>query len=173
MKRTFMQLHWVAVVVISCSQFATAQEEVTPIPAPAVQPAIEAAAIDANMPLAMGVRRPDVFYNFYLPPGMDGTSASMYPAPMPVPAHVGHSHYTYQPLLPHENMYRHSRIYYTPHGTRDMFYTDPCKNGRCGGATYTKTSVIWGYGSNHLAPMPFTLPSFGRGVKRALGATCR
>ena len=140
--------------------------------APAPTPAVVPQAIHAHdVPLAMN-QRPDVFYNYYMQPAMDGTAAAMYAAPFPVPQRVGQSYYTYQPLLPHEHMYRHDRVYYTPHGTRDMFYTDPCKC-KSRGQTYTKTSVIWTYGSNHLSPLPIQLPNIGRKFMKACGATCR
>lgn len=169
MKKTLKQLQFVALIALSCWQLGSvcaAQENNAPVPQPLVQhqPVQE-------IPLAMN-QRPDVFYNYYLPPAMDGTAAAMYPAPLPVPARVGQAHYTYQPLLPHEHMYRHSRVYYTPHGTRDMFYTDPCKC-KARGQSYTKTSVIYTYGTNRLSPMPLQLPSLNRKFWKACGATCR
>lgn len=36
----------------------------------------------------------------------------MYMAPGPVPAHVGHTYYTYQPFMPHEMLYKHKRTYH-------------------------------------------------------------
>ena len=177
MKKTLQQLRLVAVIALSCWQLSSvgaAQDKTgaTPpqrVPAPVVKQAVE-------MPLAAN-QHPNVFYNHYLHPAADGTAASMYPAPMPVPARVGQTQYTYQPLLPHEYMYRHDRVYYTPHGTIDMFYADPCNQGTCGrriqGTTYTKTSVIYGYSSNHLKPMPLQLPTFNRKLWKACGATCR
>ena len=172
MKKTLMQLRTVAVIAFSCWQLSSvgsAQDQngatqPKPVPAPVVNQAVD-------MPLAMN-HHPDVFYNHYLPPAMDGTAASMYPAPMPVPARVGQTQYTYQPLLPHEHMYRHSRVYYNSHGTRDMFYSDPCRN-RMRGTTYTKTSVIWGWGGNHLTPLPLRLPSLNLKPLKACGKTCR
>jgi hypothetical protein len=56
--------------------------------------------------------RPDLFYNFYVPGRCGGYPAEMYPAPKPTPPIVGHVYYTYQPFMPHEMMYRHSRHYY-------------------------------------------------------------
>jgi hypothetical protein len=46
--------------------------------------------------------------------------ASLYPAPVPAPAYVGHVFYTYEPLYPHHSMYGHSHCY----------WQFPCK--RCG-----------------------------------------
>lgn len=172
MKTTLQQLRLVAVIALSCWQLGsvgTAQEEVEattpePVPAPVVEQAVE-------MPLAAN-RHPDVFHNYYLQPAMDGTAASMYPAPLPVPAYVGGTQYTYEALYPHEHMYRHDRVYYRPHGSREMFYSDPCTD-RMRGTTYTKTSVIWGYGTSKLSPLPLYWPGIPRKPWRALGATCR
>lgn len=75
---------------------------------------------------------PDLFYNFYTAPTCGGTGAEMYLAPQPVPAHVGHTYYTYQPLMPHEMLYQHRRTYnrYYDGGrgmnrTRVTWYTPP------------------------------------------------
>ncbi len=54
----------------------------------------------------------DLFYNFYVQPGPQGTSAQLYLSPVPTPRRVGHTYITYQPLMPHEMMYHHSRRYY-------------------------------------------------------------
>jgi len=72
---------------------------------------------------------PDLFYNFYAAPaGWPGVGAALYPAPRPTPPLVGHTYVTYQPLMPHEFLYRHRRTYY-----------------RCNpGAGRTKTTVRWG-----------------------------
>ena len=175
MKKTLQQLKLVAIIALSCWQLGSvsvAQDEADkagatppqPVPAPVVNQAVD-------MPLAAN-QHPNVFYNHYLQPAMDGTAAAMYPAPMPTPAFVGQTQITYQPLLPHEYMYRHRRVYYRPHGTRDMFYSDPCTNDM-GGTTYTKTRVSWGYGTNVLTPRPFYLPGCNRKFWKACGATCR
>ena len=55
---------------------------------------------------------PTLFYNFYVPPTCGGVGAELYVAPRPVPEHVGHTYYTYQPLMPHEYTYPHHRRYY-------------------------------------------------------------
>ena len=56
----------------------------------------------------------DLFYNYYVAPGpYCGPAARLYVAPQPVPAYVGHTYVTYQPLMPHEMLYRHNRSYYT------------------------------------------------------------
>lgn len=54
----------------------------------------------------------DLFYNFYEGPNPSGTAAQMYVSPLPVPANVGHTYITYQPLMPHEFMYHHTRSHY-------------------------------------------------------------
>ena len=54
----------------------------------------------------------DLFYNFYEGPDPSGTAAAMYVSPRPVPVHVGHTYTTYQPLMPHEYLYRHTRSHY-------------------------------------------------------------
>ena len=74
-------------------------------------------------------RSPDLFYNFYAPKtACGGATAGMYIAPLPVPAFVGHTYYTYQPLLPHEFLYQHKRSYHS--------YND-------GGRGFNRTSVKW------------------------------
>jgi hypothetical protein len=56
---------------------------------------------------------PDLFYNYYVPPGpCGGVGAQLYVSPRPVPERVGHTWITYQPLLPHEYLYKHSRCYH-------------------------------------------------------------
>jgi len=56
----------------------------------------------------------DLFYNYYAQPGpYCGAAAEMYVSPKPVPPHVGHTWYTYQPFYPHEYLYKHQRAYYT------------------------------------------------------------
>ena len=63
---------------------------------------------------------PDLFYNYYVAPvpcGCYGAmGAQLYVSPRPVPPLVGHTYITYQPLLPQEFLYAHSRTYYTPNG---------------------------------------------------------
>jgi hypothetical protein len=63
---------------------------------------------------------PDLFYNFYVAPvpcnGFGAMGAQLYVSPRPVPPLVGWTYITYQPLLPHEFLYPHSRVYYTQNG---------------------------------------------------------
>ncbi|HLA85358.1 MAG TPA: hypothetical protein VJL29_11235 [Thermoguttaceae bacterium] len=55
---------------------------------------------------------PDLFYNYYVPAGPnDAVGAEMYVSPRPTPPLVGHTWVTYQPLLPHEYLYKHKRTY--------------------------------------------------------------
>jgi hypothetical protein len=62
---------------------------------------------------AARLRSPDLFQNYYVPPrGNGGVGAQLYLAPRPSPPRVGHTYYTYQPLLPHEFLYPHHRKYY-------------------------------------------------------------
>lgn len=55
---------------------------------------------------------PDLFYNFYVAPACGGGGAQLYVSPQPVPASVGHTYITYQPLLPHEMLYAHQHYYH-------------------------------------------------------------
>ncbi len=62
--------------------------------------------------------QPDLFANYYVYPQGGGIPAQMYISPRPTPPLVGHTYITYQPLMPHEFLYRHHRNYYTyyPYG---------------------------------------------------------
>ena len=51
----------------------------------------------------------DLFYNYYVGPA--GQPAQLYVSPRPAPPFVGHTYLTYQPLLPHEFLYKHRRTY--------------------------------------------------------------
>ncbi|TWT46466.1 hypothetical protein [Botrimarina hoheduenensis] len=57
----------------------------------------------------------DLFYNYYVGPQPSGTAAQMYVSPLPVPANVGHTYTTYQPVMPHEYLYQHHRSWNTHH----------------------------------------------------------
>ncbi|MCS7236826.1 MAG: hypothetical protein NZ899_00980 [Thermoguttaceae bacterium] len=57
----------------------------------------------------------DLFYNYYVAPGPDGIGVELYPAPRPAPPWVGHTYITYEPLMPHEFLYRHQRVYIRVH----------------------------------------------------------
>jgi hypothetical protein len=69
-----------------------------------------------------------LFYNYYMPPGgSGGVPTQLYVSPRPTPPLVGHTYITYQPLMPHEFLYKHHRAYFG------------CNPG--GGATLTR--VHW------------------------------
>lgn len=55
--------------------------------------------------------RGDLFYNFYSQ-GYCDRPAGIYPSPMPTPLMAGRTYITYQPLMPHEYMYKHHRSYH-------------------------------------------------------------
>lgn len=85
----------------------------------------------------------DLFAQYATPNGPNMTTAGMYPAPHYSPALGAQSYYTYQPLMPHEMMYQHSRNYFNYYST----------NG-CGAPdSVTKTSVRWFSGTNHIGPL--------------------
>lgn len=54
----------------------------------------------------------DLFRQYYVANNCGGAPAGLYPAPLPVPPHVGHVYYTYEPLYPHEFLYPHHRTYH-------------------------------------------------------------
>lgn len=57
---------------------------------------------------------PQLFSNQYTQGMSNQATAQMYMAPVPVPAWVGHTYYTYQPLYPHELMQSpHARRYHS------------------------------------------------------------
>lgn len=73
----------------------------------------------------------DMFYNYYVPPaGPNSVGAQLYVCPRPAPPLVGHTYITYPPLMPHEMLYQHHRVYWTQHQD----------------APPTRTSVHWGHG---------------------------
>ena len=73
----------------------------------------------SHQALAVGRQRtaPDLFYNFYVPPGYCGgvVGAELYVCPVPTPPLVGHTYVTYQPPMPHEFLYPHTRRYLRIH----------------------------------------------------------
>ncbi|MCA9154139.1 MAG: hypothetical protein R3C99_21660 [Pirellulaceae bacterium] len=73
---------------------------------------------------------PDLFYNFFTQGNCNAANAQMYMAPHDVPPLVGHTYYTYQPLYPHEYLYKHERRYHR--------YYD-------GGRGLNRTHVKWYY----------------------------
>ena len=85
-------------------------------------------------------------FSQYTTQGAGSPSAAAYPAPHWSPILGGESYYTYQPLMPHEMMYQHSRNYYN--------YYDGGYYG--GGQGLVKTSVRWQAGTAHMGPLPFS-----------------
>ena len=85
----------------------------------------------------------DLFANYYEGPQPSGRTASMYVSPLPVPPHVGHTYMTYQPLMPHEYLYRHTRSHYSHvpgagwtrakvrYGTHGLWLQDICHRLSC------------------------------------------
>ncbi len=69
----------------------------------------------------------DLFANYYVGPCPCGAAAQMYVSPVPVPANVGHTYTTYQPLMPHEFLYKHTRSHYA----------------HAPGAGWTRSKVRW------------------------------
>jgi hypothetical protein len=103
----------------------------------------------------------NLFQQYYTQPGASSATAAMYPAPHPVPYKVGHTYYTYQPLMPHEMMWQHRRNYYNFYAGSDAFYQDPC-TGQSGGGALNKTTVVWQSGTNHMGPLPASIVPLAR-----------
>jgi hypothetical protein len=70
---------------------------------------------------------PKLFRNYYVGGAGQGAPAQLYVSPRPVPAYVGHTWITYEPLMPHEFLYAHHRTYWA-------------HNADC---SWTKTKVKW------------------------------
>lgn len=62
----------------------------------------------------------DLFPSYWAPAAPGAISAPLYVSPVPTPPHVGHVWVTYQPLYPHEFLYKHSKVYWrnNPQGGR-------------------------------------------------------
>ncbi len=72
---------------------------------------------DAGISSGGGMQRrsfgqPDLFYNYFTQGYSNQANAQMYLSPMPIPANVGHTFYTYQPFYPHHMMYAHKDRYH-------------------------------------------------------------
>lgn len=85
-----------------------------------------------------------------------GPTAALYTAPHPVPRNVGHTYFTYQPLMPHEMLYAHQRNYLNYYGDGDYYTPNFGLHGSNG--SLTRTTVVWQNGSNHLAPLGLNGP---------------
>ena len=80
----------------------------------------------------------DLFYNFQEGPNPSGTATAMYVSPVPVPPFVGHTYTTYQPLMPHEYLYKHTRSHYA-HVPGSGWTRSKVRYGTCG----LKLQDIW------------------------------
>ncbi len=89
----------------------------------------------------------NLFSQYVTPDGPNMTTAGMYPAPHYSPQLGAQSYYTYQPLMPHEMMYQHSRNYYN-------YYNSGGYYG--GNDSLNKTTVRWQSGMNHMGNLPFS-----------------
>jgi len=58
---------------------------------------------------------PAPFANYWVAPDSTGVGANLYPCPRPTPPVVGQTWITYQPLMPHEFLYKHHRCYHRRH----------------------------------------------------------
>jgi len=58
--------------------------------------------------------------NYYEPHGTIGSK--MYPSPLPVPAWVGNTNYTYEPFYPHHHLWSHYDVYRRGGTTTRAFY---------------------------------------------------
>ena len=114
----------------------------------------------AEQSMAQG---PNNLFSQYYTQGNASAHAAMYPAPHPVPSHVGAAYGTYQPLMPHEMMYAHRRDYYNYYASPESFYCETCRGPGeryDPGYGYTKTTVRWQSGCNSVAPLTSTLLPF-------------
>ena len=136
MSRILLRSTLIAAVVIASGQIAAfGADGLQPVPQSSTASAsvsLSSGGVEYASPAAGPCGRPygqpDLFYNFYVPAVCDGVGASLYLAPRPVPPHVGYTYYTYQPLMPHEMLYGHSRNYH-------RYYH--------GGRGLTRTKVTW------------------------------
>lgn len=94
----------------------------------------------------------NLFSQYNTQPGASTVQAGMYPAPHYVPENVGHTYYTYQPIMPHEMMYQHSRNYYNYYNTGGYY------SGGCDYDSLNKTQVRWQAGANHMGHLPLSRP---------------
>jgi hypothetical protein len=94
--------------------------EIAPIPDPAASaaPAQVAAGPVAPGPVVAMPLATNLFYNYYVQGASGAVPAQLYLSPRPTPPLVGHTYFTYQPLMPNEFLYRHHRVYdrYDPDG---------------------------------------------------------
>ena len=125
-----------------------------------------ASFITSSAQAQVGNATNNLFNQYYTQSGQ--TTAGLYPAPHWVPRNVGHTYNTYQPLMPHEMMYPHSRNYYNFYGgnyySPQYGYGLGGAPGGCGNAgingAMTKTTVRWQSSCNHMGPLPGNLYPF-------------
>ncbi|MBM4000265.1 MAG: hypothetical protein FJ297_12150 [Planctomycetes bacterium] len=96
---------WCLGIVAVCCLFAAPMAQAQDGTCPNCQP-----ACPNCRPMYSG--RPDLFHNFYVPADCGQVGAQLYVSPQPVPANVGHTYVTYQPMMPHEMLYPHYHSYY-------------------------------------------------------------
>lgn len=87
---------------------------------------------------------PHLFYNYYTQGQSNTVNAQMYLSPIPVPANVGHTFYTYQPLQPEHYLYAHKDRFHNHYDagrglnrTRAIYYAPPVRT--------TVQNVYWNY----------------------------
>lgn len=105
-----------------------AEKQAPPAPTPAAENGAPAVLNGQNgVPEAAPAYPPGAF-NYYVHPGQAGqVGAQLYISPRPTPPLVGHTYITYPPLMPHEFLYQHHRVYQT---------YNP-------GSGWTRTRVLW------------------------------
>jgi hypothetical protein len=75
---------------------------------------VSAPAVNGNGVPAYPHPFPPGAYNYFVHPGEAGRlGAQLYVEPRPTPPLVGHTYITYPPLMPHEFLYQHRRVYET------------------------------------------------------------
>ena len=118
---TLLAIAVVAWYVASGPSLARGEEGSKPlVPVPASENGAPAAPVNGNgapVPAANGngvPAYPPGAFNYYVHPGEAGrVGAQLYVSPRPTPPLVGHTYITYPPLMPHEFLYQHHRVYYT------------------------------------------------------------
>jgi hypothetical protein len=130
MLRRRIAFAWAGAFLLAAALPSSAEELVNAAAAADVAP-VDGAVVDGAGPAAVGAcpggvgafghpltciprdyLTPQLFYQFYVGGNCGSMPAGMYPTPMPTPPLVGHTYFTYPPLLPHEYMYAHHRVYH-------------------------------------------------------------
>jgi hypothetical protein len=83
---------------------------------------------------------PKMFRNYYVGGPGQGAPAQLYVSPRPTPAYVGHTWITYEPLMPHEFLYRHHRAYYA-HNADGSWTTTRVHWNRLDGLPFVRTLI--------------------------------